>query len=143
MKGKNLITLGIGVIGGFISGSAFVVGKILKSECMMEALRDSLVNEICGFLSAKTTSVRCINIEPCLFPTYNDAKKVYKYLLQLAKAYGMVTVNDYYELSSYEDKMSYENNEYGWNAETVMDMEIVKTNYGYKIDIPPAQRLSK
>ena len=143
MKGKNLIALGIGTVGGFISGSMFVVGKILKSECMMKALHDSLVNEICGLLSTKTASIRCINVEPCLFLTYNDAEKVYMEMLQCAKAYGMVTVNDYYESSGYEDKTTYANNEYGWNAETVMDMEIVKTNYGYKIDIPPAQRLPK
>lgn len=65
MKSKNLITLGIGAVGGFLCGSVFVVGKILKSIA----------------------------------------------------------------------------NKYGWDAETVMDMKIVKTKYGYKIDIPPAERL--
>lgn len=143
MKGTNLFTLGIGAVGGFVCGSAFVVGKILKSECMMKALHDSLVNKICSLLSTETTSVRCINVEPCLFQTYNDAEKVYMEMFKCAKVYGIVTVNDYYELSDYEDKTIYVNNEYGWNAETVMSMEIVKTNYGYKIDIPPAQRLSK
>lgn len=88
------------------------------------------------------TLVDCINVKPCLFATYSDAEKVYTYLLRVAKACGTVTVDDYYELSSYEDKMtSYIANKYGWDAETVMDMKIVKTKYGYKIDIPPAERL--
>lgn len=143
MKYKNLITIGIGAVGGFMCGSMFVVGKILKSEYIMKALHDSIVNKICDLLSTETTSVRCINVEPCLFQTYNDAEKVYMEMLQCAKVYGIVTVNDYYESSGYEDKTTYVNNKYGWNAETVMGMEIVKTNYGYKIDISPAQRLSK
>lgn len=141
MKSKNLITLGIGAVGGFLCGSMFVVGKILKSEYMVKALHDLLVDELCSLLYTKNTYVDCINVEPCLFATYSDAEKVYTYLLQFAKTYGMVTVDDYYELSSYEDKMSYITNKYGWDAETVMDMKIVKTKYGYKIDIPPAERL--
>lgn len=142
MKSKNLITLGIGAVSGFLCGSVFVLGKIMESKCMTKALHDLLVDKMCGLLSTKTTYVKCINVKSCLFTTYNDAKEVYTYLVKLAKVYGMVTVNDYYEVSNCKDEyLLYENDQYGWDAKTIIDMEIVKTKYGYKIDIPPAERL--
>lgn len=46
MKGKNLIVLGVGATGGFIGGSIFVLSKVIKSERMMEALKDIVTDRI-------------------------------------------------------------------------------------------------
>lgn len=46
MKGKNFIIFGLGVAGGFVGGSVFVLSKILKSERMRQASVDVLADKI-------------------------------------------------------------------------------------------------
>ena len=46
MKGKNLIVFGLGVAGGFIGGSTFVLVKILESERLRQASVEIMADKI-------------------------------------------------------------------------------------------------
>ena len=63
MKGKNLIILGAGAIGGFIGGNIFVLSKVVKSERMMEAIKDIVTDRITDVLfedtGRYTNLIRC------------------------------------------------------------------------------------
>lgn len=76
--------------------------------------------------------------EIVIFATRNDAEKVYSQMLEIADRYGMINVNDYYELCGLEDKVAYEFNYYGWSKDTVSDMSIVRIGSNYMIDVPRA-----
>lgn len=57
---------------------------------------------------------------------------------EIADQYGMINVNDYYELCGLEDNVAYEFNYYGWSKDTVSDMSIVRIGSDYMIDVPRA-----
>lgn len=46
MESKNFIIFGVGAASGFVGGSLFVLGKILSSERIREALVDVAVDVI-------------------------------------------------------------------------------------------------
>ena len=76
--------------------------------------------------------------EIAVFDTRSDAEKVYSQMLEMVDRYGMISVNDYYELCGLEDKTAYEFNYYGWSKDTVSDMNIVRIGSNYIIDVPRA-----
>lgn len=71
-----------------------------------------------------------------VFATLDDAEKVYSQMLELSDLYGMVRVNDYYELCGLEDKKSCELRDYGWTKEAVLNMSVVRVGPNYAIDVP-------
>lgn len=71
-----------------------------------------------------------------VFATLDDAEKVYSQMLELSDLYGMVRVNDYYELCGLEDKNSCELRDYGWTKEAVLNMSVVRVGPNYAIDVP-------
>lgn len=71
-----------------------------------------------------------------VFATLDDAEKVYSQMLELSDLYGMVRVNDYYELCGLEDKNSFELRDYGWTKEAVLNMSVVRVGPNYAIDVP-------
>lgn len=71
-----------------------------------------------------------------VFATLDDAEKVYSQMLELSDRYGMVGVNDYYELCGLEDKNSCELRDYGWTKEAVLNMSVVRVGPNYAIDVP-------
>lgn len=76
--------------------------------------------------------------EIAVFDTRSDAEKVYRHMLEMVDRYGMINVNDYYELCGLEDKTAYEFNYYGWSKDTVSNMSIVRIGSNYMIDVPRA-----
>lgn len=76
--------------------------------------------------------------EIAVFDTRSDAEKVYSQMLEMVDQYGMITVNDYYELCGFWDKTAYEFNYYGWSKDTVSNMSIVRIGSNYMIDVPRA-----
>lgn len=76
--------------------------------------------------------------EIAVFDTRSDAEKVYRHMLEMVDRYGMINVNDYYELCGLEDKTAYEFNYYGWSKDTVSNMSIVHIGSNYMIDVPRA-----
>ena len=76
--------------------------------------------------------------EIAVFDTRSDAEKVYSQMLEMVDQYGMITVNDYYELCGLGDKTAYEFNYYGWSKDTVSNMSIVRIGSNYMIDVPRA-----
>lgn len=76
--------------------------------------------------------------EIAVFDTRSDAEKVYRHMLEMVDRYGMINVNDYYELCGLEDKTANEFNYYGWSKDTVSNMSIVRIGSNYMIDVPRA-----
>ena len=76
--------------------------------------------------------------EIAVFDARSDAEKVYSQMLEMVDQYGMITVNDYYELCGFGDKIAYEFNYYGWSKDTVSNMSIVRIGSNYMIDVPRA-----
>lgn len=76
--------------------------------------------------------------EIAVFDTRSDAEKVYRHMLEMVDRYGMINVNDYYELCGLEDKTAYEFNYYGWSKDTVSNMSIVRIGSNYMINVPRA-----
>lgn len=77
------------------------------------------------------------------FATRVDAEKVYSQMLELSTQYGVISVNDYYELCGLEDKVSYELRNYGWTKDVVLNMSVVRNGPNYMIDLPRAVHFSR
>lgn len=151
MKGKNLIVLGVGATGGFIGGSIFVLSKVIKSERMMEALKDIVTDRITDvFFEDNRRPVRKsykvsyrdyyqerhshYRVDRCIFQTRGEAEEVLDNLFKLAKDYGLVRVSDYYDLCSITSCA--EDANYGWVERSVSRMSVIRYRDGYTIETP-------
>ena len=151
MKGKNLIILSVGAASGFVGGSIFVLSKVVKSERMMEALKDIITDRITDVLfednrrsAHKSYKVSYRNyhqerqshyrVDHCVFQTRGEAEEVLDNLLKLAKDYGLVRVSDYYDLCSITSCA--EDANYGWVEHSVSHMSVIRYRDGYTIEIP-------
>ncbi len=153
MKGKNLIILGVGAAGGFVGGGVFVLSKVIKSERMMEALKDIITDRITDVLfednrrsAHKSYKVSYrdyyqerhsyYRVDQCVFQTRKEAEEVLDNLLKLAKDYGLVRVSDYYDLCSVTSCAKDSN--YGWAECAVSDMSVARCRDGYILKLPRA-----
>lgn len=151
MKGKNLIILGAGAIGGFIGGNIFVLSKVVKSERMMKAIKDIVTDRITDVLfednrrsAHKSYKVSYrdyyqerhshYRVDQCVFQTRGEAEEVLNNLLKLVKDYGLVRVSDYYDLCSIASCA--EDANYGWVEYSVSHMSVIRYRDGYTIEIP-------
>lgn len=153
MKGKNLITLGLGITGGFIGGSVFVLNKVLKSERMRQASVDILADKVFNILFDDVSSAntnrkvhyydcynkprrpRCYAVEGIVFDSRSDAEKVLDQMQELIDNYGCVRIQDYYDLCGVSTPYLREG-KWGWI--TLNKVEIRKYRGGWYIDLPKA-----
>ena len=73
------------------------------------------------------------------FPTKDDAKSVYKSMLDIIKEDGYVTVAEYYDLSDQSSMVEHTDNKYGWRRlENTYDCIRSTTDGNYIIKLPKA-----
>lgn len=152
MKGKNLIIFWVGVAGGFIGGSVFVVNKMLSSERMRKAFvgivadatEKTLFGE--GYTRPRQRSSVSYNYDPrrknsnhqhcfedIVFDTRGDAEAVLEAMNDIINKYGIVSISDYCDLCSCLSD-DYNTTKYGWsNVNTAM---VVRCREGYKHKLP-------
>lgn len=158
MKGKNLIVFGLGVAGGFIGGSTFVLVKILESERLRQAsveiMADKIGNVLFGeknryqkggqrvsyknYYTDRNTRV----VDRRLFETRKEAEQMLDAMHKYIEDYGMITLLDYYDLCDFPDHCSQiEDKNYGWLKNDIANARIVNSCHGYMIDLPRAIKL--
>lgn len=151
MKGKNLIIFGLVAVGGFVGGSVFVLGKILKSERLRKTSVDILADKIKNILFDEdyrhpeynsrvsyrnyydSKKTECFNFEEAVFDTPIDAENILDSMRDTIKRYGVVTVADYYDLCSFRN-YDYTTTRYGWTD--LRNALPIRCKNGYKIKLP-------
>lgn len=87
-----------------------------------------------------TTNVRASNrVSEYAIDNRADAMDVLTRLQEIADKYDSVTVADYYEMIGVHTE--YTDNNYGWNAEDLVRVNILRTPSGYVITLPRARSL--
>ena len=79
--------------------------------------------------------------DTAVFVTREEAETVYSQMVAIATRYGVLKVEDYYDLCGLIDVDGPKHIGFGWSKHTVLNMNIVKAPHGYVIDIPIADRL--
>ena len=79
--------------------------------------------------------------DTAVFSTREEAETVYSQMVAIATRYGVLRVEDYYDLCGLIDVDGPKHIGFGWSERTVLNMNIVKAHHGYVIDIPIADRL--
>lgn len=167
MKGKNLIIIGLGAAGGFISASGLFIYVILKSDKMRQALCQITADKINSwmfgeakkprygdrvsyqdFYRSKTGFYR--NVDEFMFDTYEDAENTLGELSKIAESYGIAKIADYYDLiCGKSEHGSYEDNCYGWTVSDLQQASIKQVEIGvgkedkssFILDLPKAYRV--
>lgn len=148
MKGKNLIIIGLGAAGGFISASGLFIYVILKSDKMRQALCQITADKINSWMFGEAKKPRYgdkvfyrdayryktgfyRNVDEFIFDTYEDAKNILGKLTQVAECYGTASIGDYYELAGCATKrISYDDTRYGWTVRDLQLASIVQVETG-------------
>lgn len=148
MKGKNLIIIGLGAVGGFISASGLFIYAILKSDMMRQALCQITADKVNrwmfgeakkphygdrvsyqDFYRSKTGFYRYV--DEFMFDTHEDAENTLGELSKIAESYGIAKIADYYDLICGESEHgSYEDNCYGWTVSDLQRASIVQVETG-------------
>lgn len=79
--------------------------------------------------------------DTAVFGTREEAETVYSQMVAITTRYGVLKVEDYYDLCGLTDVDWLKHIGFGWSEKAVSDMSIVRAHHGYMIDIPMAERL--
>lgn len=84
------------------------------------------------------STYRCDRIRPdqIIFDTQRDAEKAHNTLIELAEAYGSVSIADYYDICAVTPRCIYGDARYGWCAKEIKNSTIHCIFGGYMIDLP-------
>lgn len=166
MKGKNLIIIGLGAAGGFISASGLFIYVILKSDKMRQALCQITADKINSWMFGEAKKPRYgdkvfyrdayryktgfyCNVDELIFDTYEDADSTLGELSKIAERYGIAKISDYYDLIYGKSKHgSYCDTCYGWTVSDLQQASIVQVETGadqegkssFILDLPKAYR---
>lgn len=152
MRGKGLIVFGLGMTGGFIGGSMFALGKIIKSEQMRKSMADILADKIIILLYGEKShkkapsNVRYHNFhgqraDQIVFDTKEEAQKIADQMEELVKTYGQLSVADYHDLCGV--KSEFVDTKLGWTENTLKNVPIfpVGSGHGYTLDLPATTKI--
>lgn len=166
MKGKNLIIIGLGAAGGFISASGLFIYAILKSDKMRQALCQITADKVDCWMFGEAKKPRYGDkvsyrdayryktgfyryVDEFVFDTYEDAEKVLGELSKIAEVYEIASIKDYYDLiCGKSEHGSYDDTRYGWAISDLQLVSIkqVETGIGkedkssFILDFPKAYR---
>lgn len=166
MKGKNLIIIGLGAAGGFISASGLFIYVILKSDKMRQALCQITADKINSWMFGEAKKPRYgdkvfyrdayryktgfyRNVDEFIFDTYEDADSTLGELSKIAERYVIAKISDYYDLIYGKSKHgSYCDTCYGWTVSDLQQASVVQVETGadqegkssFILDLPKAYR---
>lgn len=152
MKAKNIILVGAGGIVGFVSCSVLTTKKILENDKMRNAVKQIIYDKVGWILYGEIpqsknrsrvsyyqyynhSSYDRMNV---FFNSREDAENVLNEMKNVINSYGVVTVEDFYDLSEV-DSSNYTDRKYGWtNLDKCKVVSIKGKDHMYKIDLPNA-----
>ena len=166
MKGKNLIIIGLGAAGGFISASGLFIYVILKSDKMRQVLCQITADKINSWMFGEAKKLHYgdrvsyrdyyrsksgfyRNVDEFIFDTYEDAENTLGELSKVAERYGVANIADYYDLVCCTPAhSSYDDTRYGWAVSDLQRASIVQVATGvdqegkssFILDLPKAYR---
>lgn len=161
MKGKNLIIIGLGAAGGFISASGLFIYAILKSDKMRQALCQITADKVDCWMFGKAKkprygdkvfyrdAYRCKSgfyrdVDEFIFDTYEVAENTLGELSKVAERYGVANIADYYNLVGHAPvQSSYDDTHYGWTVRDLQQASIINPEgkSGVVLNLPKAYRI--
>lgn len=115
-----------------------LVCAIQHSKAVIDAAKSEIDN---GISLLKKKYLSHLQPEKALFYTYEEAKEVLNRMQEDAHLFGLIGINEYYDLCGRKDKTNDYNRDFGWSSSALYDAKIVPTSHGYMIDVPMAERI--
>lgn len=151
-KVKGAVIFTSGLIGGVVIGGGLVINKILDDDDFRGVVCKKVSNKVMELLYGEKTVSKYeetvskyeektgYKVEDVYFPIRKTAEDVLEKMKKLIDRYGLVSVQDYYDLS--EVKVSqFESTKFGWVSLKNADVEYISKS-GYIIDLPQPIRLN-
>ena len=144
-KVKGAVIFTSGLIGGIVIGGGFVINKILDDDDFRGVVCKKVSNKVMEVLYGEKTTYKHeektgYKVEDVYFPVRKTADDVLEQMKELIDRYGLVSVQDYYDLS--EVKCSqFESTKFGWVSLKNVEVEYISKS-GYIIDLPQPIRLN-
>lgn len=143
-KVKGAVIFTSGLIGGIIVGGGFVINKILDDDDFRGVVCKKVSNKVMEVLYgekaiSKHEEKTGYKVEDVYFPVRKTAENVLERMKELIDRYGLVSVQDYYDLSGVKCSQ-FESTKFGWVSLKNAEVEYT-SKFGYIIDLPQPIRL--
>ena len=121
---KGVLLYSGGVVCGFVIGSVYTVTKLIEKDYVRRAISNHIVDRIMGDKDYKFDEV--------IFDSSYVAEQVLEHMNSILNDYGVVTVEDMYNLSAII--APYTSYKYGWTD--LRNVEVAIHKHGYYLTLP-------